>query len=162
MKRVPITGLAIALAFILLWSLLAQVAIPYFAYQMARWDYPDVPAVQMLWLPYSIASVLVILCGQVAIYFIYRLLRLVLAGTIFSAPTARYTGGIVICFGIATGLSALVTLAQLLIPDGGHFTTLFLTTSATFVGLALTLLMVVMRGLLNSAVAYRGELDQVI
>jgi hypothetical protein len=163
MKPFLMICLKTALALVLFWSVLAQIGIPMLGHEFYVDNYPNVRTVQLLWLPYSIAAILAILCGQIAILFIYRLLRLVATGTIFSAPvSARYTKGIVICFGIATAISALVTLTQFIVPDGGHFSTAFLTISTTSIGLVLTLLMIVMRSLLDSAVAYRGELDTVI
>lgn len=154
--------LRVALAFLLFWSLIVQVAIPFAAQEMAL-DYREsAPMVGRLAWPYSIAAILAILCGQVAIYFIYRLLSMVSRGEIFRVPSSRFTSGIINCFAIATGLAVLVSIAQVIIPDGGHFSTLAITLSATTLGAVLTLLMIVLRGMLADAVEYRGELDTVI
>lgn len=157
-----ITLLRVALAFLLFWSLIAQIIVPFAARELV-WDYrTTAPTLVRLAWPYSIAAILAIACGQVAIYFIYRLLNLVSLGEIFRVPSSKFTTGIIKCFGIATALAAVTSIAQIVIPDGGHFSTLTLSLSATTLGLVLTLLMIVMRGMLSDAVAYRGELDTVI
>lgn len=161
MRKPANAALHIALWLIVLGGLAAQFLIPLVA-RDAVWQYPEYPILGRLWLPYSIAAILAILCGQIAVGIIWRLLQLVSNGTIFTAPTAKYINGIILCFGVATALSVIVSLAQIILPDAGTFTTLGFSLGAATVGLALTLLMIVMRDLLSAAVEYRGELDSVI
>ena len=157
-----VIALCIVLGFLMLFALGAQILIPAAAIETANSVYPGEPTVARLVVPYSVAAMVAILCGQIAIVFIWRLCKFVIDGTIFTRNTSMHTNGIIICAAVATLLAAIVTVVQLVVPDSGYFVSLFLTSAATIFGLTLMLLMVVMRGLLNSAVAYRGGLDQVI
>jgi hypothetical protein len=150
--------LRVALLVLLLGSVLAQVLVPVYASQVAT----RFPEVAYLVVPYSVAAILFIGCGQVALLVVWRLLSLVDGGVIFTSRAVRWVDVIMACAAVATVLSAGVLIHMLaFVPGGGGPMVYYLAASIT-AGLAFVLLMVVMRGLLLSAVANRAELDEVI
>lgn len=150
--------LRVALVVLLLGSVLAQVLVPMFASETGS----RFPEVAHLVVPYSVAGILVIGCSQVALLAVWRLVALVNGGVIFTRRALPWVDVITVCAGLATVLSA-GTMIHLLffVRLGGPGVVLGL--AATLAGgLAFVLLMVVMRGLLGSAIADRTELDEVI
>jgi hypothetical protein len=150
--------LRVALLVLLFGTVLAQVLVPVFASEVGA----GFPEVAHLVVPYSAAAILFIGCGQVALLAVWRLLSLVDRRVIFTRGAVRWADVIVACAAIATVVSAGV-LAHVLgfVPGGGGPMVYYLAACAVG-GLASVLLMVVMRGLLLSAVADRTELDEVI
>ncbi len=147
-----------ALLVLLLGSVLAQIVVPVLASDVGA-RFPEVAG---LVVPYSAAAILFIGCGQLALLVVWRLLSLVDAGTVFTSAAVRWVDVIVASAAVATVLSVVVTIHMLgSVPGGGGPMVYYLAVCIT-VGLAFVLLMVVMRGLLVSAVADRAELDQVI
>jgi hypothetical protein len=150
--------LRVALVVLLLGTVVVQVFVPSYASQEGR----SVPEVAYLVVPYSLAAILFIGCGQVALLAVWRLLSLVDRGVIFTRRAVRWVDLITACAAVATILSAGVLIHMLgFVPGGGGPTALYVAASVVG-GLAFVLLMVVMRGLLESAVADRTELDEVI
>ena len=150
--------LRVALVVLLLGSVLAQVLVPVYASEVGT----RFPEVAYLVVPYSLAAILFIGCGQVALLVVWRLLSLVDGGVIFTRRAVRWVDVIMACAAVATALSAGVLVHMLrFVPGGGGPMIYYLAASIT-AGLAFVLLMVVMRGLLLSAVADRAELDEVI
>ena len=138
--------------------MLAQVLVPVYASQVGTIN----PEVAYLVVPYSAAAILFIGCGQVALLVVWRLLSLVDGGAIFTRGAVRCVDVIAACAAVATVLSAGVLIHMLgFVPGGGGPMTLYLAACIT-VGLAFVLLMVVVRGVLQSAVADRTTLDVVI
>jgi hypothetical protein len=150
--------LRVALVVLLLGSVLAQVLLPVYASEVgARF-----PEVAYLVVPYSVAAILFIGCGQVALLVVWRLLSLVDGGVIFTRRAVRWVDVITACAAVATVLSAGVLVHMLgFVPGGGGPMSYYLAASIAG-GLAFVLLMVVMRGLLVAAIADRAELDEVI
>jgi len=150
--------LRVALVILLLGTVLAQVLVPVVASQEAR----IFPEVEYLAVPYSVALILVIACVQVALLVVWRLLSMVDGGVIFTRGALRWVDAIIACAVVATVLSIGVLIHLGFIVDaGGPLVALGL--PATLAGgLAFVLLMIVMRGLLESAIADRTELDEVI
>jgi hypothetical protein len=150
--------LRVPLVVLLLGTVLAQVLLPVFASEEGR----IFPEVAYLVVPYSVASILFIGCGQVALLAVWRLLSLVDRGVIFTRRAQRWVDVITACAAVATVLSAGVWIHMLgFVPGGGGPMGLYLV-AVVVAGLAFVLLMVVMRGLLESAIADRTELDEVI
>jgi len=147
-----------ALVLLLLGSVLAQVLVPVFASEVGT----RFPEVADLVVPYSVAGILVIACSQVALLAVWRLLSLVNGGVIFTRRALRWADVITACAAVATVLSA-GTMIHLLFFVGVGGPGVVLGLAATLAGgLAFVLLMFVMRGLLESAIADRTELDEVI
>jgi hypothetical protein len=157
MNRLVIRLLRVALIVLLLESVLGQVLVPVFASQAAK----TFPEVEYLVVPYSVAGILVIACGQVALLVIWRLLSLVSGGIIFTSRALRWVDVITICAAVATVLTTVVTTHLLAVHGGGPGIILGLAGTLSC-GVAFVLLMIVMRGLLESAIADRTELDEVI
>jgi hypothetical protein len=150
--------LRVALVVLLLGTVLAQVLVPVFASEVGT----TFPEVAYLVIPYSVAAILFIACGQVALLVVFRLLSLAQGGVIFTRRALRWVDVITACGAVATVLSAGVLIHMLsFVPGGGGPMGLYLAASLA-AGLAFVLLMVVMRGLLVSAIADRTELDEVI
>jgi hypothetical protein len=150
--------LRFALVILLLGTVLTQVLVPVLASEEAG----IFPEVAYLAVPYSVALILVIACVQVALLVVWRLLSLVDGGVIFTRRALRWVDVITACAVVATVLSAGVLIHLLFVVGvGGPSVALALPASLAG-GLAFVLLMVVMRGLLELAIADRTELDEVI
>lgn len=147
--------LRLALVVLLLGSVLVQVLVPVYASQVAAIH----PEVQHLVVPYSVAAILFTVCGQVTLLVVWRLLSLVDRGVIFTRHAVRWVDIIIGCAVVATVLSAGVMIH--VIAFVGSPVIYFLAACIT-AGLAFVLLMIVMRGLLLSAIDDRTELDEVI
>ena len=150
--------LRVALVFLLLGTVFAQLLVPVAASQFGTAN----PEVAYLVVPYSVAAILFIACVQVALFVVWRLLSLVDGGVIFTRRALRWVDAIIACAIVATVLSVGVLVHMLgFVPGGGGPMIYYMVVCVTG-GLAFVLLMVVMRGLLESAIADRSELDEVI
>ena len=150
--------LRVALVLLLLGTVLAQILVPVFASEEGR----IFPEVAYLVVPYSVAAILFIGCGQVALLSVWRLLSIVDRGVIFTRHSLPWVDVITACAAVATVLSAGVLIHMLSFVPGGGGPTIYFLAACVAGGLAFVLLMVVMRGLLVSAIADRTELDEVI
>ena len=150
--------LRIALVVLLLGTVLAQVLVPVYASQVGT----TFPEVAYLVVPYSAAAILFIGCVQVALLVVWRLLSLVDRGVIFTRRAVRWVDVITACAAVATVLSTGVSIHVLGFVPGGGGPMIYYLAACVVGGLAFVLLMVVMRGLLQSAIANRTELEEVI
>lgn len=157
MHKVVIRLLRVALVVLLLGSVLGQVLVPLFASQAAK----TFPEVEYLVVPYSVAGILVIACGQMVLLVVWRLLSMVSGGVIFTRRAVRWVDVITVCGAVATVLCAGVMTHLLAVHGGGPGIILGLATTIAC-GVTFVLLMIVMRGLLEAATADRSELDGVI
>jgi hypothetical protein len=158
MDRLAVRLLRVALVVLLLGSVFAQVLVPVLGNMEGR----VFPELTYLIVPYSAAGIIVIACGQAALLVVWRLLSLVEDEVIFTRGALRWVDAITACGAVATVLSAGV-LIHLIAFVGAHNATLVAALAVVLAGgLAFVLLMVVMRGLLESAIAARTELDEVI
>ncbi len=158
MNVIVVRLLRVALVVLLLGSVLAQVLVPLFG----SMEEGIFPVLAYLVVPYSAAGILVIACGQVTLLVVWRLLSLIEGGVIFTRRALRWVDVITGCGALATLLSVGVLL-HLIAVVGAHNATLVLGLIAALAGgSAFVLLMVVMRGLLEWAIADRTELDAVI
>jgi hypothetical protein len=150
--------LRVALVVLLLGSVLVQVLVAVYASEVgARF-----PEVAYLVVPYSAAAILFIGCGQIALLAVWRLLSLVDRGVIFTGRAVRWVDIITACAAVATVLSVGVLIHMRGFVPGGGGPMIYYLAACVAGGLAFVLLMVVMRGLLVSAIADRTELDEVI
>jgi hypothetical protein len=157
MNKLAIRLLRVALVILLLGSVLGQVLVPLFASQSAK----TFPEVEDLVVPYSVAGMLVIACGQVALLVVWHLLSMVSGGVIFTCRSLRLVDVIAACGAVATVLNAGVWIHLLVVAGGGPGIILWLVASLAC-GVAFVLMIIVMRGLLEAAIADRAELDVVI
>ena len=158
MKTLASRLLRVALVVLLLGTVIAQVLLPVLASEEGR----IFPEVAYLVVPYSVAAIIFIACGQVALLVVWRLLSMVDGGVIFTRRAVRWVDAITACAAVATVLSAGVMIHMLGFVPGGGGPTIYYLAACVAGGLAFVLLMVVMRGLLESAIADRTELDEVI
>jgi hypothetical protein len=158
MTRLASRLLRVALVVLLLGTVFVQALVPVQATMVGT----SIPEVAYLVVPYSVAAILFIACVQVALLVVWRLLSLVDGGVIFTRRALRWVDVIIGCAVVATVLSVGVLVHMLrFVPGGGGPMGLYV--SACIVGgLAFVLLMIVMRGLLESAIADRTELDELI
>jgi len=157
MTKMVIRLLRVALVVLLLGSGLAQELVPAFASEAAR----TFPEVAYLVVPYSVAGILVIACGQVALLAVWRMLSMISGGVIFTRRSLGLVDVITACGAVATVLNAAVW-THLLVVHGGGPGIIFWLAASVAGGVAFVLLMIVMRGLLESAITDRAELDEVI
>lgn len=157
MHRLVIWLLRVILVVLLLGTVLGQVVVPVIAAHSVE----AFPEVEYLFVPYVMAGILVIGCAQVALLVLWRLLSMIDRGVIFTRRALRWVDVITICGALATVLNASVWIHLLAAHGGGPGIILWLVAS-TACGTAFVLLMIVMRGLLEAAIADRSELDEVI
>ena len=150
--------LRVALVVLLLGTVFVQVLVPVQATMVGT----SIPEVAYLVVPYSLAAILFIVCVQVALLVVWRLLSLVDGGVIFTGRALRWVDVIIGCAVVATVLSIGVLVHMLRFVPGGGGPTIYFMAACVVGGLAFVLLMIVMRGLLESAIADRAELDEVI
>ena len=150
--------LRVALVVPLLGTVLVQIGLPMLASQVGT----TFPEVAYLVVPYSVAAILFIGCGQVALLAVWRLLSMVNGGVIFTRRALRWVDVLTACGAVATVLSAGVLIHMLSFVPGGGGPMIYYLAACIAGGLAFVLLMVVMRGLLESAIADRTELDEVV
>lgn len=138
-----------------------QLLVPLSAAEVAEVN----PAFAYLAVPYSVVLIAIIACGQVAVAFIWPLLTHVGQESIFTDAAFRWVTVIIYAGGVATVLSALLTVhlfIVLIVADTGPGTLRAGMIGLTVGTAAFTLLMLVMRSLLRSAVAMRQDLEGVV
>jgi hypothetical protein len=140
--------LRVVLIVLLLGTALAQVLVRMLASQQATM----VPEVAYLEVPYSVAAILCIGCVQVALLAIWRLLALVDGEAIFTHRAVRWIDVMVACAAVATILSAGVLVHMLGFVPGGGGPMIYPVAAAATGALASALLIVVVRGVLGSAI----------
>jgi hypothetical protein len=150
--------LQVALIVLLLGTVLVQALLPVFAFEEGR----IFPEVAYLVVPYSVAGILFIGCGQVALLAVWRLLSMVNGEAIFTRRALHWVDVITACAAVATVLSTGVWIHMIGFVPGGGGPMIYYLGACVACGLAFVLLVVVMRGLLGSAIADRTELDEVI
>lgn len=147
--------LRVVLLVLLLWTVLAQILVYLIASEQGRL-YPEVAH---LVVPYSVSGILAIACVQVALLAVWGLLSLVGAGVFFSRRAIRWVDVVTVCAAVAMVLSAGPLIHLLFVVGVGGPLVLWL--PAPLVGgLAVVLGMLVVRGVLESAIAdgaTRGE-----
>ncbi len=158
MSTLVIWLLRLGLAVLLLVSVVAQVAVVALADDFGR----RTPEVAHLVVPYSLAAILFIGCGQAALLATGRLLSLVRRDVIFTSPAARWVDVIIACGALATILAAAVLVHVYAFAPGHGGPSILYIAATALAGAMFVLLMTVMRGLLLAAIANRTELDAVI
>jgi len=158
MQARTILALRVALGAVLLGTIATQaLIIPLLAAEAAR----ESPEVAYLEGPYTLAAIVFVLCVQLAVACVWRLLSFVRRGSIFS-PAAfawvnRIIGSIVVAVGILATMWVHLTVINAMPPA----VFLFLT-GGVVCGLCLALLMVVMKALLVRAAQLEADLSEVI
>jgi hypothetical protein len=155
-RRYKLAGrlLRIALVILLLGSVLVQILVPV----QATMQGTATPEVEYLVVPYSVAAILFIVCIQVALLVVWRLLSLVDGGLIFTRRALRWIDAIIGCAVVATVLSAAVLVHMLSFVPGNGGPAIYFMVACIAGGLAFVLLVIVLRGLLESAIGMAESL----
>lgn len=153
-----IPPLQVALALLLLGGVLLQVLTPLAAAELGG-GYEETAG---LVTPYAVAGIVTIACVQAAIVVALRLLSLVAREEIFTERALRLIGVMTAFMVAAAVVPALVMAHLLFVVSVGGPGVLIMFAACVVGGVALGLLMLVMRGLLTAAIGDRVELDGVI
>ncbi len=151
MHKLAFRILRVVLVVFLLGSVVAQVLVPVVAAGVgARF-----PEVGHLVVPYSLAAILFIGCGQVALLAVWRLLSMIGSNLIFTRSAVRWVDAILACAAVATLLTVVVLIHTYRTVPGGGGPMVYYLAGCVLAGLAIGVLAVVMRGRLMSAIADR-------
>lgn len=162
MQQHPHPALIITLktliAILLFGSVATQIwLLPAFAGQCADAD----PQHASLQVPYLIVCITAVLGFEIALVAVWRLLSMTAGNHVFTARALRWVDLIIGCAAADTAL-AIGLLAHMVVASAGPFMASVLMTAVIVFGVAFTLLMLVMRGLLIVATNQRTELEAVI
>jgi len=138
-------------------SVLVQALIPLVSWTIWT-DQPDPTAAVI----YGIAGFLAVVCAQVALVAMWKLLTLVQRDDIFSPLSFRWVDLIIRVGWIATGLCLIVAMHDLLIANIGPLTVPMALMGCVVAALSVTMLVLVLRQLLTSAMNYKAELSEVV
>lgn len=158
MQRSAVVGLKAVIGVILAVSVAGQVfVIPFLAAETVR----SFPEAESLRLPGIVGCVALVVCTQVALVCLWRLLTMVADDAIFSTVAFGWVNALIVCCAAFTALIAVafgVLSAANAFPGG-----LAIMLIAAFIaGAGVTLLLVVMRGLLRKACMLERDLSEVI
>lgn len=159
MSTLVTLSLRVALVLLLVGSVVLQVLLPVYASEFGT----RTPEVAHLVVPYSVAAILFVACGQAILVAIWRLLSMIGVDVIFTRRALRWVDAIIVSGATATALTTAV-LAHMLfffIP-GGAGPVVFYLAAVIAAGVTFVLLVTVMKGLLAAAIADRTELEGVI
>lgn len=138
--------------------LLGQFLVPVFAAETAG----QFPEVAHLAAPYAVAGILALAALQAGLVVIWRLLAFVAEGMVFSPGALKWVNALMGCLAVATAIPA-VTLCHLLFVAGLGGPGVALALGAVLLGgIALVLLVLVMRGLLADAIVDRRRLEELV
>lgn len=153
----PSTDLAkVVLVLIGLGLLVGQFMIPVIATDVGNEYYE----VTHLVTPYTVLGIFTLAALQVGLVMIWKLLSLVSTGMIFSRASLKWVNSVIICLAVATLLPSAALFHLLFIVGIGGPGVLMLFAATGVGGVALVLLMFVMRGLLGEAISDRVQLDE--
>lgn len=158
MQRTAVVGAKVVIAIILAVSLAGQVfVIPFMAAETVR----VFPEAGWLRLPGIVGCVALVICAQVALVCIWRLLSMVTGDAIFRPAAFGWVSALIGCCVAFTALIAVafgVLSAANTLPGGLAIMLIAMFTA----GVGVTLLLVVMRGLLRKASMLEHDLAEVI
>ncbi|MFC7431426.1 MULTISPECIES: DUF2975 domain-containing protein [unclassified Agrococcus] len=159
MSSPVIAALRVVLVVIGLGAVVLQlVLVPELAREAADGDARLVPAIA----PYAVAGIALVVCVQVVLVCTWMLLRRVQHGAIFERSALRWVDGIVAAAALATTIVLALTVHLLAVVGTGGPGVLLVLLCLLVGGVAATLLMLVMRGLLVGASGLRSELAEVV
>ncbi|GAB3755868.1 hypothetical protein GCM10027591_04990 [Zhihengliuella somnathii] len=158
MNRILVSALKVVLILIAATAFAAQIFLPYAA-GMIGGPYVEV---RHLVTAYSVAGILSLLCFQIALLAVWRLLAVASRGRMLAARALRWVNILILAVAGSAVIPAL-TLVHLLFIVGVGGPGVFLWLVFCLVcGIALVLLLMVMKSLLAVAVERRSGLDEVV
>lgn len=110
--------------------------------------------------PYSVLGILTLAALQLGLLMIWKLLSLVSIGMIFSQASLKWVNSLIVCLAVATLLPSAALFHLLFIVGLGGPGILMVFAATGVGGIALVLLMLVMRGLLGDAISDRVQLEE--
>ncbi|MEI3847858.1 MULTISPECIES: DUF2975 domain-containing protein [Microbacterium] len=138
--------------------LMAQVwAIPSLAREVAT-HFPGTAHLEVVGI---VGAVVMVLCAQVVLVCLWRLLSMAAADRVFQAASFRWVDAVIVSLGVFALLSAVAFVLSGTVGILAPGLVLVLSV-ATFGSLAAMLLVVVMRGLLVKATRLEGEMAEVV
>lgn len=154
-----ITAVRVVLVVIAVGALGLQVVlVPELAREAADGDPRLVPAIA----PYAVAGIALVACVEIVLVCTWMLLRRVQRGAIFERSALRWVDGIVVAVALATAIVLALTMHLLAVVGTGGPGVLLVLLCLLVGGVAGSLLMLVMRGLLVNAAGLRSELAEVV
>ncbi len=158
MHRITIVSLKSLIAVLFALLLLCQtVVVPIVAAQMAE----TLPPLAFLQWPGVIAAAIFVLCLQVALACVWRLLTLAREGIIFNAKAFAYVDVILAAIIVATVI-VLGSIILLTAVGAASPSITLLAALGIVIGAVLALLVVVLRGLLRQASQLESDLAEVV
>lgn len=159
MSKLTLALLKILITVLFVGGLLVQaVFIPVLAWSEAHAS----PEVSYLAIPYAALAIATVACVQAILVATWRLAGMVERGKIFDASALTWVTVMVRSAGVATALVALVAIDATFIEGLGPVTVPVVLMGGTAAAGACTLILIVMRGLLQTAVQHKVELDEVV
>lgn len=159
MKNTSLIALRVSIVALLFGALLVQaVIIPAVAYAVSS----DAPEFAYLAVPYVAAAIAGIACAQVVLVATWKLTLLVGREAIFDASSLRWVTLMVRAAAVATALTAVVAIQVALNEQLGPVTVPIALFGCMFGAGAFWLVLIILRGLLEAAVAHKVELDEVV
>lgn len=158
MQKAAVMGAKAVIAIILVVSLAGQVfVVPFLADEMAR-TYPEAEALRV---PGILGCIALVICAQAALVCVWRLLSIVAGASVFDPSAFGWVNALIGCCVLFTGLIviALVILAATNAMQPGVMVMLV---AAFIAGVGGTLLLVVMKGLLQKASQLAQDLAEVV
>ncbi|MDP3950553.1 DUF2975 domain-containing protein [Microbacterium sp.] len=119
------------------------------------------PEFANLEIPGIIAAVVFLICVEVVLICIWRLLSLVRTERIFSSKAFIYVD-VIIATMIAASLIIIISNVVILLAEAGSPSILLVSVLGVVVGIALALLVVVLRGLLRKALELEQDMSEVV
>ncbi|NYI40680.1 DUF2975 domain-containing protein [Demequina lutea] len=159
MNRWMLSLLKVLIVILFAGGLLAQVVfIPWIAWAEAQ----DFPEVNYLAVPYAALAIATVACAELILVATWKLAGMVERGRIFDAAALKWVTLMVNSAWVATALVAIVTIDATFIEGLGPITVPVTLMGATVAVSTVALILMVMRGLLQTAVQHKGELDEVV
>ncbi|WP_309081489.1 DUF2975 domain-containing protein [Zhihengliuella sp.] len=158
MNKPLVLSLRAVLILLLAAALTAQILIPFAAEKLGG----PFEEVSHLVAPYSVAGILSLLCWQVALVVVWRLLSLVSRRQFLATRSIKSVGAIIYAVAGAALLPALTMLHLLFVAGVGGPGVVLGVAFCLICGAALVVVLIVMRALLAMAAENQGGLDEVI
>ena len=159
MNKLMLTLLRVLIVVLFAVGLLAQaVFIPVIAWESAQ----NFPEVNYLEVPYAALAIATVACAQAILVATWRLTGMIERGWIFHTAALKWVTLMVRSAWVATALVMIVAVDAIFIEGLGPITVPLVLMGATVGAGAVALVLMVMRGLLETAVQHKVELDEVV
>jgi len=159
MNPIVVAALRVLLVLIFAGTVITQVAIIPPIASASAGNYPELA---YLAVPYAVLWIAVVIAVQVALASLWILLGKARRGAIFTGSAFAWVNGIIVASLAATLLVAGFVVHLISLGEPGRSPIVFPLAGIVVAGVAFTLVMVVMRGLLRQATQLQTELEEVV